>query len=48
MEYNERISSEDLWTIFTSCPLEKGKIEVYIEYCKAKEREKNALNEFSM
>ena len=48
MEYSEQISSEDLWIIFTSCPLEKGKVEVYNEYCKAKVREKNALTDLSM
>ena len=37
---NNRISSDDLWTIFTTCPIERGKIDVYCEYVKAKEREK--------
>ena len=41
MEENKTpISSEDLWTIFTSCPLEKGSIEVYHEFTLAREREK--------
>lgn len=33
------ITSADLWTIFTSCPIEKGSPEVYSEYCRAKEKE---------
>lgn len=38
------ISSEDLWIIFTSCPLEKGSPSVYHEYVLAKEREKSLKN----
>ncbi len=46
MEENKStISSEDLWTIFTSCPLEKGSIVVYHEYVLAKEREKSLKKE---
>ena len=33
------ITSADLWTIFTSCPIEKGSPEVYSEYCRAKEKD---------
>ena len=33
------ITSADYWTIFTSCPIEKGSPIIYSMYCRAKEKE---------
>ncbi len=35
----------DLWTIFTSCPIERGKISVYNAFSKARERAYINLND---
>lgn len=39
------ISSADLWTIFTRCPIERGSVNVYTDYCRAKKREQAAIKE---
>lgn len=29
---------DDLWTIFSQCPIERGKIVIYDAYCRAREK----------
>ncbi len=29
---------DDLWTIFSQCPIERGKIVIYNAYCQAREK----------
>ena len=36
------ITSADYWTIFTSCPIEKGSPIIYSMYCRTKEAEQRA------
>lgn len=36
LPYNFSQEMDDLWTVFTRCPLEKGSLEVYSAFAQAR------------
>lgn len=44
LPFNASPEMDDLWTIFTSCPIEKGNVGVFVEFCKARNKAFEAIN----